>query len=247
MARRASPQFDEKLPSELRATRGMLDQRWIELSRLLASTLGQPLDGRALRVGADYQANQAWAGLQGSACERVTRNYGGTTFVAPLCDIDGGLAAWLGWQEVWEVAAGTSPFRFRNAGLTIYLGKSSEAAKPQILRLEWPGISNWLGDKPTFQSPGAGHPHWQFDLMHSLAKAPSRGIFEPNVEEVFEDFESSINEPTTDEMLTRFSIERMHFASAAPWWLPRSAGKPAHHMNTPDDLEPFPPCLSRAG
>ena len=188
MARRASPSFDSELPPELRATRGGLDQRWVELSRLLASTLGQPTDGRALRVGTDYQASQAWAGLQGSACERVTRNHGGTSFVAPLCEIDGGgLAAWLGWQEVWEVVGGASPFRFRNAGLTIYLCKYNEAVKPQIPRLEWPGISNWAGDRPAFQSPGAGHPHWQFDLMHSLVKASPESIFEPDVEEVVED------------------------------------------------------------
>ena len=240
MARQVSPQVSQ-MPGELRATKGMLDQRWIELARLFTSILGLPLDGHTLRVETDYQASQVWAGLQGTACERVTRNRGGTTLVTPLCDINGGLTAWLSWQEVWEVATGPKPYRFRNAGLTIYLGKLYEAVKPQVMRLEWPGISNWSGSEISFQSPGAGHPHWQFDIMQSLAETPSEMVFEPDAEEIVEDFELLYADLTTAELLARFSIDRIHFASAAPWWLPPRAIGLGHHMNSPADL----PSLSR--
>lgn len=240
MARSVS-QATSKKPIELRATQGLLDQRWIELTRLLALTLGLSIDGKALRVDVEYQAKQVWAGLQGTECERVTRNRGGSTFVAPLCDVAGGMKAWLGWQESWEVATGAKPYRFRNAGLTIYLGKPNEAVKPQILRLEWPGISNWSHGEVSFQSPGAGHPHWQFDALQTLADGASEVGFEPSVEEIVEDFEALHAEPTTFELLQRFSINRMHFASAAPWWLPVSADGIGHHVNAPPDL----PSLSR--
>ncbi|WP_278376863.1 hypothetical protein [Sphingobium yanoikuyae] len=240
MARPASPQPD-RLPEELRATKGMLDQRWIELSKALAMTLAMPMDGRALRVEVDYQSSQAWAGLIGTECERVTRNRGGTTLVAPLCEIPGGLTSWLGWQEVWEVTVGPKPYRFRNAGLTVYLGKRYEATKPQILRLEWPGISTWSGGELSFQSPGAGHPHWQFDLLEALAQTASEANFIPDAEEVVEDFDAAPPERSTIELLSKFSIERMHLASAAPWWLSPKPGGSAHHMNAPPDL----PSLTR--
>lgn len=235
-----------QLPAELRATKGALDQRWIELSRLIAMALEPTPDRDALRVEAEYQSNQVWAGLQGSVCERVTRNRGGASIVAPLCPISGGLTAWLSWQEVWDIAPGKRPFRFRNAGLTVYLGKSFEAVKPQAFRLEWPGISNWSGGEVSFQSPGAGHPHWQLDLMQSLAEATPAPEFEPESEEIVEDFEAAVVEPTTIELLTKFSIERMHLASAAPWWLPASSGDVGHHMNAPADLSELSRWLSQS-
>ncbi|MDB5431690.1 MAG: hypothetical protein JWP35_2806 [Caulobacter sp.] len=83
-------------PPELRASKGALDQRWIELNGLITTALG--LDHRLLRVEADYQSNRVWAGLQGDACERVTRNFGGASRVAPLCEMPSNLVAWLGWQ-----------------------------------------------------------------------------------------------------------------------------------------------------
>lgn len=235
MARTRLP-ASRQVPPELLATQGMLDRRWVELSRLLATTLGLSIDARALRVEAESQGNKVWVGLQGAACERVTRNRGGSTLVAPLCTMAAGLTAWLGWQEAWEMVPGPKPFRFRNAGITIYVGKPHEALKPQVLRLEWPGISNWSGGEVSFQSPGAGHPHWQIDILQSLARAPSEAVFKPDGEELVEDFEAVHREPTTLELLQRLSIDRMHFASAAPWWLPAAVEGRGHHMNAPEDM-----------
>lgn len=232
------PSRSPSLPPELRATKGALDQRWIELEALIASAL--KLDPRQLRVGVDYQSDRVWAGLQGNACERVARDKGGASWVAPLCEMPSDLFAWLGWQEAWELTTGQRPFRFKNMGLTVYIGKRYEAIKPQFLRLEWPGITKWDGPEVSFQSPGAGHPHWQLDLIRSLAREVATD-FQPDPGEIVEDFETALQEPSVDDLVRRLSIERMHLASAAPWWLPPSSGDVGHHMNAPSDL----PALSR--
>lgn len=226
-------------PPELRATKGALDQRWIELNALVAAALH--IDPRQLRVDADYQSDRVWAGLQGSVCERVTRNQGGASWVAPLCEMPSNLVAWLGWHEAWELTTGPKPYRFKNMGLTVYVGKRFEALKPQFLRLEWPGIADWSGGEVSFQSPGAGHPHWQIDLMRSLAQSSSHVDFQPDPVEIVEDFETTVQEPTVDDLVRRLSLERMHLASAAPWWLPGQSGDVGRHMNAPADL----PALSR--
>jgi len=231
-------------PPELRATKGALDQRWIELNGLITAALN--LDAKLLRVDADYQSNRVWAGLQGQACERVTRNHGGTSWVAPLCEMPSSLIAWLGWQEVWELTTGQRPYRFKNLGLTVYLGKRHEAVKPQFLRLEWPGVTNWSGSEVSFQSPGAGHPHWQIDLMRSLAQNRPAEDFQSDPVEVVEDFGASVSEPTVDDLVGRLSVERMHLASAAPWWLPTSPGELGRHMNAPADLSALNRWLSHS-
>jgi hypothetical protein len=225
-------------PPELRATKGMLDQRWIELKALIAAAL--ELDPQQLRVDADYQSDRVGAGLQGTACERVTRDRGGSSWVAPLCEMPSNLFAWLSWQEAWELTTGQRPYRFKNMGLTVYLGKRYEAIKPQFLRLEWPGITRWEGPEVSFQSPGAGHPHWQIDLMRSLAQ-DHPADFQPDPVETVEDFEVALQEPSVDDLVRRLSVERMHLASAAPWWLPTVPGDVGRHMNAPSDL----PALSR--
>lgn len=232
------PSRSLSLPPELRATKGVLDQRWIELGDLIATALD--LDPRELQVDADYGSERVWAGLQGKVCERITRSRGGASWVAPLCEMPSDLFAWLSWQEVWELSTGQRPYRFKNIGLTIYLGKRYEAIKPQFLRLEWPGITNWEGPEVSFQSPGAGHPHWQIDLMRSLAQ-DHPAYFQPDAVEIVEDFESAIEEPKVDDLVRRLSVERMHLASAAPWWLPELSDGIGRHMNAPSDI----PALSR--
>jgi hypothetical protein len=236
MARPASRSSSSGV-AELLASKAALDQRWQALHSLIAGALGLPLDRRQLRVDAEYASGRAWAGLQGEACERISRNQGGSTWVAPICELPSDLVAWLGWQEVWELPTGQRSYRFRNIGLTVYLGKRHEAVKPQLLRLEWPGLSTWSSkDQITFQSPGAGQPHWQIDIVQSLAVGRSVTEFEPDSIEVVEDFEAIIQEPTIDDLIRRLSVERMHLASAAPWWLPAVPGDVGHHMNAPADL-----------
>lgn len=234
MARQAS-RTSNVTPADLRVTKGALDQRWFELNRLFATTLGVGIDNRRLRVDVEYQAERVWAGLTGAVCERVTRNHGGATWVAPLCPMPSELLAWLGWQEEWRVTTGPKPFQFRSIGLTVYIGRPNEALKPQFLRLEWPGISNWSGSTPSFQSPGAGHPHWQLDLLQSLTESTGPPTFDPEPLEIVEDFEMTVATRSVDNLVRALSFERMHLASAAPWWL-ASTSDIGHHMNAPSDL-----------
>jgi hypothetical protein len=234
MARQASP-TSNVTPADLRATKGALDQRWLELSRLFATTLGFEANGRQLRVDVEYQAERAWAGLTGAACERVMRNHGGTTWVVPLCRMPSELLAWLGWQEVWVLKTGPKPFQFRSIGLTVYIGRPNEGLKPQFLRLEWPGISDWSRSTLSFQSPGAGHPHWQLDLLQSLRDSTEVLAFDPDPHEIVEDFEVTVATRSVDNLVRALSFERMHLASAAPWWL-AAANEFGNHMNAPSDL-----------
>lgn len=156
--------------------------------------------------------------------------------MAPLCELPHSLVAWLGWQESWEIPQNQRNYRFKNMGLTVYLGKRDEAVKPQFLRLEWPGYAKWSSaNQASFQSPGAGHPHWQIDIMWSLYSDRVALAFEPEAVEVTEDFEAVDREPTVGELIRRLSVERIHLASAAPWWLP-TTGDVGLHMNAPPDL-----------
>lgn len=225
-------------PRELSAAKAVLDQRWRQTGVLIARTLALPsAERRELRIDAEYQQQGVWAGLQGGVCEPITRNRGGQTWVAPVCQLSGDLLAWLGWQETWEIPAGQRNYRFKSTGLSVYLGKRNEAIKPQLLRLEWPGYTDWTKGKPSsFQSPGAGHPHWQIDLVESLAATTSAPRFDPSAGEIVEDFGQVGRQPSVDDLVRRFSVERIHLASAAPWWLPITTDEVGHHMNAPPDL-----------
>src|SRR6266481_1177117 len=99
MARRSSPLSDRGL-IPLHVPRTRLDRRWISLSQAICETLGLP--DRDVRIEAEYQAEGVWAGLVGRACERVSRERGGFSYVAPLAALSRGLNAWLGLQEVWD-------------------------------------------------------------------------------------------------------------------------------------------------
>ena len=222
---------------QLRTTRPRLDQRWTSLNRLLTATIGRP--SGAISVDHDYQANGVWTGLQGSQTERITRNRGSGR-VAPFVQLPDNLSAWLGYQEVWDLETGREPFVFRQASLTIHIGEPGDPVKPQILRLEWPGLRNWHKTGVGFQSPDAGHPHWQFDLLESLSalsKATAAVTEFPGDESELENFdEVTVDTPIAARVL-RLTLERMHLASAAPWWLERKPEFGSHQLNAPSDLQ----------
>lgn len=219
------------------ANKRTLEDRWPLVSSLIRTSLALPVGSNQLQATAEYVDEGVWAGLVGGPCERISRNRGDAVWVAPVCEFSKGLAAWLGWQEQWEVQSGTHGYRFKNTSLTVFLGRHNEAVKPQLLRLEWSGYAGWPGSaQASFQSPGAGHPHWQIDLIESLQYVPDAARFEVADEAPVEDFEAANSMPTIAELARRFSIEDMHLASAAHWWLPPAAGEVRHHMNAPRDL-----------
>ncbi len=224
-------------PSELerrrlRASKSQLDRRWAMLGGLLSDSLDRP--ARAIVIEAEYLAAGVWTGLRGNDVERITRNRGAASVVrfAPLPE---GLAAWLGYQEVWDQEGGRVPFAFRQAGLTIHVGEVGDPVKPQLLRLEWPGLRDWDRSGVGFQSLGAGHPHWQVDLFESLHALREPATFEPELIEATADFGALPDTPSLPDRIAGLTFERMHLASAAPWWSDRPAEFALHHLNAPSD------------
>ena len=209
------------MPSELelrrlRATKAQLDRRWTTLGDLLSTKLNRPR--RAIAIEADYLAAGVWTGLRADDVERITRNRGDAS-VVPFAQLPKNLVAWLGYQEVWDLEGGRVPFAFRQAGLTIHVGEVGDPIKPQLIRLEWPGLRDWDRSGVGFQSPGAGHPHWQVDLFESLHALREPVTFEPKIVEAIEDFGAVPYTPALPERIADLTFERMHLASAAPWWL----------------------------
>ncbi|TGR83014.1 hypothetical protein EN866_34490 [Mesorhizobium sp. M2D.F.Ca.ET.223.01.1.1] len=189
-------------------------------------------------VDAEYQTSGVWTGLRGADVERIERNHGSAT-VVPLVQLPDNLSGWLGYQEVWDLELGRSPYAFRQASLTVHVGEVGDPVKPQLLRLEWPGLRDWDRSGIGFQSPGAGHPHWQLDLLESLAALRDPAEFDPDRANDLEDFETIVAEPTLADRLSRLTVERMHLASAAPWWAAHPGRFGAPHLNAPttqDDL-----------
>jgi hypothetical protein len=235
-------QISEAPLVELRTTKGALEQRWLSLSSQLGSMLG--FNSQQLRIDSEAQAEAVWAGLQGSACERVNRNRGGAARVAPLQALQKDLFAWLGLQEVWDVGVGPRPFVFRQLSLTVHFGYVGDPIKPQALRLEWPGVRDWHGAGLSFQTPGAGHPHWQIDILESLAE--QKNVDFAVSTETVEDFGAEQLTPDLNDLLRSISIEKMHLPSAARWWLPATSVAQGHHMNVPPDLAGLTRWLSQS-
>jgi hypothetical protein len=222
-------------PSELehwrlRGTKAKLDQRWAELSKLLNTALGRR--AREIGIDADFQAAGVWTGLRGDDVERIDRNRG-TASVIPLMPLPRDLSAWLGYQEVWDMEGGRAPFTFRQASLTIHIGEIGDPLKPQLLRLEWSGLRDWYRSGIGFQTSGAGHPHWQIDVFESLHDRSRQIQFDPDTGELPETFSAHGATSTVWDRMHGLTFERMHLASAAPWWLSGPAKFELHHLNAP--------------
>lgn len=216
----------------LRATKAQLDRRWTALGSLLTASLDRK--GRAIAIEAEYQAAGVWIGLRGDGVERIERNRG-VASVVPLASLPAGLTAWLGYQEVWDQENGRVAFAFRQAALTVHIGEVGDPLKPQLLRLEWPGLRDWDRSGVGFQSPGAGHPHWQVDLFESLHASREPPAFDPELAETVENFDALTATSSLPDRIAGLTFERMHLASAAPWWSDRPAEFALHHLNAPSD------------
>lgn len=221
-------------PYRLRATKGQLDQRWGRVGEILAN--GFQHGARDVAVDAEYLAGGVWTGLRGAVVERIARNRGRAS-VAPLLQLPDNLMAWLGYQEIWDAEMGRSPYVFRQASLTIHLGDVGDPVKPQLLRLEWPGLRDWDRSGVGFQSHGAGHPHWQIDVLESLRNKTGPVQFDPEADVEVETFEPSTLTTTLSDRIRALALENMHLASAAPWWQSNPAEFGMHHLNTPDSQE----------
>lgn len=237
MARKSSQPSSEI--EELTISLGSLQSRWRPLVRQLRLQLG--LAESELSVALSPTPSAIYAEFAGGACEYVDRNRGGRVSVAPFTKIGhGSLQSWLGLQEKWEQRT-KGRYVFHHVSLTVHLGYAGELLKPQIFRSEWPGITNWDSSRFGFQAPGAGHPHWQFDAMTAVREKVvaqrEQSLAVLREESVVTEFE--LAERKTDILLDvrQAALERIHFASAAPWWRQAEDGSYGVHMNAPGSAE----------
>src|SRR5260370_23461081 len=113
---------------------------------------------------------------------------------------------------MWEQKS-TNTFIFHHVSLTVYVGYEGYSHKPQIFRSEWPGIRNWSSVEIGFQSPGAGHPHWQFDAIRTIDDADKaqkeRSLARLREETPVEDFNSGeVADAISD--LKGMALDRIH-------------------------------------
>jgi hypothetical protein len=237
MARKYSPSYNSV--SELKISSVELERRWRLLGERLRIELGLAPGG--LLVQPDYALEIVAAGFVGSACEVVERHQGRHSPVAPLTSVGrGSMMSWLGFHEVWESRPSKS-YVFQHVSLTVHVGYQGDVVKPQIFRSEWPGVRGWTAGEIGFQAPGAGHPHWQFDAMRSV-RDYNVGLREKSLarlrhESKAEEFSPSNLTPDILADLQEMTLERIHFASAAPWWLLQHDRAYDLHMNAPSDPE----------
>lgn len=194
----------------------------------------------------------AFGVARSAGAERTSRNRGADVFVVPMMDLGNGLFAWLGYREEWsiEIAGKSKLFSFRSSGATIHFGFEGVEPKPQMFRAEWAGLvrvdKGW-----GFQAGDAGHPHWQFDALESLAATGAAEdaaivadlIRADRPEPALRDFGIAVPDiPEVRTVATSRATASIHFASAAAWWRPHPADAHAHH---PENVQQIHRWLSR--
>lgn len=237
MVRKLSQRSDEL--KELILSPAALQQRWGPIVRELRAQLN--LSESDFNVVLTPSPTAIFAEIIGSACEYIERQKGGKTPVIPFTNVRRGeLKSWLGLQEKWEQKS-KNQFAFRYVSLTVHLGYPGEVSKPQIFRAEWPGIADWDSSGLGFQSPRAGHPHWQFDALVAL-RDQSTSVRQLSLSRLRSEgtpTEFRGGEAKADILLdvTYTAFERLHFASAAPWWRRNVSDIYGVHMNAPSSAE----------
>lgn len=213
-------------------------------------TLKRQVDASATpRVSVDWTSGAVVAGLAGAGCERVSRNRGASTYVAPLMCLNSALWAWVGYKEEWspEPPAGqTKRFSFKSAGITIYLGLRASLQKPQLFRAEWAGWAKWDGTSYGYQAGDAAHPHWQFDVLDSLkrdevAERAATYLAVLKEEHYANDLEefvpNGLGEEEVYDLVSTSNISRIHFASAAAWWRVKPDDAHAHAPTEASEIQ----------
>ena len=192
-----------------------LTQRCMTLAAQFGDALGHEVG--ELSFISEIWNTQAAVTLGGRASEVIERNAGEKHRVVQLCSLSDEIYAWVGFRERWNRVGSERNFRFLDGGFTIHVGRQGEIFKPQIMR------SEWVGRRGSDFHDHVGHPHWQIDVLETarggMPEAPARFDAEsapaPN-----SGFEADQAAPRIGDLLLKLPIERMHLASAAPWWQP---------------------------
>ncbi len=200
---------------------------------------------KALSKGDDIVIDETWsqnivtAGLAGPGCERISRNRGGSDNITDILAVTPDLLAWLGYNEKWSfsgVVGGANTYSFRQISFTVYLGWRGDQIKPQLFRAEWAGFAEWTKGTSGFQAKNAGHPHWQFDALESVltengaedAEAFLELLREESEEPAAKEFEPQPANDVILDVVRAQKLSRIHFASAAAWWVPETDRRHAH-------------------
>ena len=192
-----------------------LAQRCMTLAAQFGDALGQEVG--ELSFVSEIWNTQAAVTLGGRASEVIERNAGPKHRVVQLCSLSEEMFAWVGFRERWKRIGNERNFRFLDGGFTIHVGRQGEIFKPQIMR------SEWVGQRGSEFHDHIGHPHWQIDILETarggVPEAPARFDAGSSPTPVLE-FNADQAAPQIDDVLLKLPIERMHLASAAPWWQP---------------------------
>ena len=202
------------------------------------------------RVGLDipnFGVGSVTANLNGQDCEWVSRNRGPGAYVAPIRDMGNELWAWLGLQEDWvrEGSRTRRQYSFRSIGLTIHFGYKNEAVKPQMFRAEWSGWAKWNASQYGFQGGSTSHPHWQFDALESLTPPIDSAGVEADLVRlrsggatgVGEFGEDSLGKASIEAAIRSRKLSRIHFPSAAAWWMKTPRNLHAHSPTSDNEIE----------
>ena len=185
------------------------------------STLASKI-ARALGISSDKvyctseTANaQAVIGLAGRSSELIERNAGQKHRVIQLCRLSDDVFAWVGFRERWQRIGRERHMRFLDVGFTIHVGREGELIKPQIFRSEWVGVGGRNGRDQV------GHPHWQIDIVDTVRrKRQEDKVGFGGASKVYprSGFDNNGKLDQSENFLLSVPIEKIHFASAAPWW-----------------------------
>lgn len=206
-------------------TYGSLGPHWAALATELKGALPS---ARNLQLSGTAIAGSATAELRAFNGRDAVRERGRASVVPILRGPDGGVRYWVAYLEEWEEISGRKPYRFRAANLTFFHEPTPEVALVQIFRAEWPGVREWKRGELGYQSPGAGHPHWQFDALgHYMSREQRRRRLEAalsllqqptnEVEEFGETEPLSLAADTVAEEEVDLSWTAIHFAAGARW------------------------------
>jgi hypothetical protein len=204
-----------------------------------------------VRIDDATAAGGALAQLRADNGRETGREHGRASVVPLLRGSDDAIRYWLSYAEEWEEVGGTRPYRFRSSNLTFFFEPVPDATLVQVFRAEWPGVREWKRGEIGWQSPGAAHPHWQFDALgHYMSREQRRQRLEaalalldrpPGAVEEFGAAEPrSIAADLVSEEKVDLSWTAIHFAAGARWPEERWQGdstRPAPHTWMPLDLD----------
>lgn len=229
-------------------TLGSLQAHWHQLVHELVPALPR---AKRLALRPNSVARQTVAVLACANGQVVERNQGRAAVIPLLWGSGDKPRYWVGYIEEWEDVGGRKPYRFKSANLTFFLESLVTGPAVQLFRAEWPGVREWTPGEPGWQSPGAGHPHWQFDALEHYASSRRRAERRERLAQLLEQGPGQVETfgpdvLAADELVSQeeeaaddTSWTAMHFASGARWPMEPWSGdrkKPGSHTWAPANL-----------